>query len=66
MVGSVSGGASGIDYNPTSMTDAVSGGVQAKVQVAVLKMQQDQMRMEGQEMAQLMEPHKGGNVDAYA
>lgn len=66
MVGGVSMAASRIDFNPTDPTDIPAATVQAKLQVAALKSQQDIMRMQGEELARLIEPNKGTNIDARA
>jgi hypothetical protein len=55
-----------IDITPTSAEDVPRAAVQAEIQVAVLKTQQDTLRMQGQELARLIEPHKGNNIDTYA
>jgi hypothetical protein len=65
MVSGVSG-SSPIDFTPTDAADIPAASAQAKVQVAVLKNQQDMMRLEGQTIARMLEPNKGANLDAYA
>ena len=55
-----------VSFNPTSIESAPGDAVQAKMQIAVLKMEQDAMKLEGQQIAQMIEPNKGQYVDAYA
>lgn len=66
MVGSVSGASGRIDINPTDVTDLPAAGVQARLAVAALKAEQDIMRLQGQELARLIEPQKGTHLDARA
>ncbi len=55
-----------IDVDPADIVDLPAALVQARLQVAALKTQQDVMAMQGRELARLMEPHKGNFVDTYA
>lgn len=55
-----------ISYEPSDVVDLPAAQVQARMQVAALKNQQDMLLMQGQEMARMMEPHKGTLVDRYA
>ena len=66
MVGGIGGSLPQVSFNPTSVESAPGDAVQAKIQIAVLKMEQDTMKMEGQQIAQMIEPNKGQYVDAYA
>jgi hypothetical protein len=65
MIGSV-GAAATITFNPTDATDIPQASVQARFQVAAIKNQQDMMRIEGNALAQMIDPNKGTRVDAYA
>lgn len=60
------GGAGPIAFNPTDVTDIPQAAVQARIQVAALKSQQEMMRIEGDALAQMIDPNKGTRVDAYA
>lgn len=66
MIGSVSGTSGRIDINPTDAADLPVAGVQARLAVAALKAEQDIMRLQGQELARLIEPQKGVHLDARA
>ncbi len=66
MVGGIGSSLPQVNYNPTDITSAPGDVVQAKIQIAVLKMEQDAMKLEGQQVAQMIEPNKGQNLDAYA
>jgi hypothetical protein len=66
MINGVGGASSRIEFNPTSALDLPQAAVKARIQIAVLKSEQDMMLMQGRELARLIEPHKGGNVDARA
>lgn len=65
-VGSISGASSPVDFNPTDVADIAPAAAASELQVAVLKNQQDMMRVQGQELARLIEPNKGQHLDAYA
>jgi hypothetical protein len=66
MIGGVSGIGGQIEFNPTDLTDLPEATVKARFQVAALKAEQDILRMQGDEMARLIEPNKGTVLDARA
>jgi hypothetical protein len=66
MISGISGATTSIDFSPTDITDLPAATVKAHFQIAALKTEQDMMMMQGQELARLMEPHKGANLDARA
>ena len=66
MIGGIGGSLPQVSFNPTDIESAPGDAVQARIQVAVLKMEQDAMKMEGQQLAQMIEPNKGQYIDAYA
>ena len=66
MIGGIGGSLPQVNFNPTDIESAPGDAVQAKMQIAVLKMEQDAMKMEGQQLAQMIEPNKGQYIDAYA
>jgi hypothetical protein len=55
-----------IDFNLSDITEMASAQIQARFQIAALRTQQDMQIMQGRELARLMEPHKGQNIDTYA
>lgn len=63
MIGGIGGP---INFNPTDATEIPAASVQARLQVAALKSEQDMMRTEGATLAQMIDPNKGANVDTYA
>lgn len=65
MINGVRGGTAEM-FNPRDVADLPQAAVQARLQIAVLKTEQDMMRLQGAELARLIEPHKGGSVDARA
>jgi hypothetical protein len=62
----ISGVSTRIDFNPTDPIDLPQATVQARFQIAALKTEQDMLLLQSRELARLMEPHKGGSVDARA
>jgi hypothetical protein len=66
MIAPIGSSGRSIEIHPVDITDLASSAARAKIGVAVLKMEQDFMRVQGEALARMLEPHKGGNVDARA
>lgn len=55
-----------IDFNPADPVDLPQAAVTARLQIAALKTQQEIAALQMQELARLLEPHKGSAIDARA
>lgn len=55
-----------VTCNPTDIADIPVAVVTARMQVAAIKAEQDIMRLQGEELARLIEPNKGTQVDLRA
>lgn len=58
--------ASRVAFDPRTVEDLPEATLQAKFALAAVKAQQDVARVQGEEMLRLLEPHKGGTVNARA
>lgn len=63
---SSAGTSSRVDFTPRSVEDVPEATLQARFALAAVKAQQDVARVQGEGVLRLLEPHKGGTVNARA